>query len=306
MGLQNKIYGLAFSTVGIVQVHYDNEPKFELFDGGVLYRLNPETLSEYGIEANFYEDFIEQLSALGTLEDIQALVGLEPRSGYQRGIVLKHSKRPDILAAVTVICAPRTGFNPSVYQNRNMDIMLDCYIDVDGVGPSDAEDRSQENEMNIVGALINSKGISESVKVPMEESDLLDEDMGNPDKEAQGFYESLLTEEVDKEMEKEFIQGSNGFPKEFLKFAKPGKMLFVHKHGNLDTVLSGGGVMGRPVIEKFLGKKDVIVAKGSKGLKEGHIFLGVVGLKGGVANAYIEQIDGDMVYISGISSHLEQ
>ena len=118
---------------------------------------------------------------------------------------------------------------------------------------------------------------------------------------------NTLKEGLSKEEEKEFIQGSRGFPKEFMKLAKKGKQLFVHKHGNLDTVLDGGDLLARAKVESWLGRDSVVVAKVSSknaNIPEGHIFLGVVGMKKAVVNAFVEKIDGDTLYISSMSGDL--
>lgn len=153
MNLQNKIYGRAFALIGLIQEYYDEKPEWTLFDGGINWRLNQATLEGYGIGDDIVEDFVGQLNSLGTLEEIRLKLGLEPYSGFHRGLVLKHTERPEIMAAVTVMSGPRTGYNPSVFKDRNMDVQLDCFIDVDRLGATEEEDRGLENEMNIMNAL---------------------------------------------------------------------------------------------------------------------------------------------------------
>jgi len=83
-------------------------------------------------------------------------------------------------------------------------------------------------------------------------------------------------------------------PKEFQKCV--GKQLFIHKHGNLDAVLQGMDLMARATCEKIV-DKTLIVAKCVKPVPEGHCFLGVVGFKDGVANAYVHKYEDGYAYI---------
>ena len=94
---------------------------------------------------------------------------------------------------------------------------------------------------------------------------------------------------------KEIASESRTFAKEFKQYAKQNKRVFIHKHGNLDAVLMGMDLIMRATVKKWH-KNEVIIVDGVKNLKEGHYFLGVVGLKKKVANVYLEKINEDTGY----------
>lgn len=99
---------------------------------------------------------------------------------------------------------------------------------------------------------------------------------------------------------KKIAQEYNEFPQEFQK-AK-GKMLFVHKHGNLDNVMRGADLISRVQCEEMeLGA--VVKVKTTKQLPVGHVFLGIVGQKC-IANAYVHESTKDYAIIGSMSSYV--
>ena len=100
----------------------------------------------------------------------------------------------------------------------------------------------------------------------------------------------------------EIAAESRGFAKEFCNFSQKGSMLFIHKHGDLDAVLKGFDVITRASVKDWH-KDAVVIVKGVRGLSEGHYFLGAVGLRGKVANVYLEKI-GDIGYLISMCSTL--
>lgn len=96
----------------------------------------------------------------------------------------------------------------------------------------------------------------------------------------------------------EVSQEYNEFPKKFQK--APNKMLFVHKHGNLDNVKSGMDLITRAECES-LTNKSLLKIKTKKKLPVGHIFLGVVGSKE-IANAYVHESTNEYALVGSMSS----
>lgn len=98
---------------------------------------------------------------------------------------------------------------------------------------------------------------------------------------------------------KKIAEEYNEFPNEFQK-AK-GKMLFIHKHGNLDVVMRGGDLISRVQCQE-MELKAVIKVKTTKKLPLGHIFMGIVGQKC-IANAYVHESTKDYAIIGSMSSY---
>jgi hypothetical protein len=93
----------------------------------------------------------------------------------------------------------------------------------------------------------------------------------------------------------------NDLPKEFQK--AEGKMLFIHKHGNLDSVMQGMDLIARAECVKVVGK-SMLVAKCVKPVPEGHCFVGMVGLKAAFANCYVHKFENGYAYIGCMSNTL--
>ena len=108
----------------------------------------------------------------------------------------------------------------------------------------------------------------------------------------------------------------NEFPTEFLAHAKRNALVFIHTAAtpegrNLDDVLKGGQLGARAQLKDIVNKSLLVVNKiepttGAKMKKGAYVFVGVSGLKNGVANAYVHDIKGDSAYIGSMSSHLEK
>lgn len=188
MNFQNKISGRAVCTVGLVQELFDGEKKFVKADAGILWRLNPDTLSEFLLSDSTIDDFIAQLEEFGTIEDLRHAMGLSPFAGAARGPVLRHRERPEVSCMVTIMSGPNTGYNPNVY-NYPYDIMLDCFIDMDNAVAG--EYREIENELNFIGALSDRR-----IGSPIGEDVAIDctggEDVKNYKEEAEDFYQRLV------------------------------------------------------------------------------------------------------------------
>jgi hypothetical protein len=106
---------------------------------------------------------------------------------------------------------------------------------------------------------------------------------------------------INKKLLKEVAQESRGLPEIFLKKNVP--LIFVHSYPNLDRVLMGMDVITRAASVGF--HKDGAIVLHTKSLKEGtHVFIGLPRLKG-VAKAFVERIDGDLAYITGMGEELE-
>jgi len=100
-----------------------------------------------------------------------------------------------------------------------------------------------------------------------------------------------------------FADDSRGLPKEFIK-AKKDTLVFIHSYPNLDRVLAGQDLICRAFLQAS--HKNGAIAVKAHGLKAGtHVFIGLPRLKG-VAKAYVEEIDGDIAYISGMGVELEK
>jgi len=97
----------------------------------------------------------------------------------------------------------------------------------------------------------------------------------------------------------EISQEYNQFPQTFLK-AKS-KMIFVHKHGNLDLVKQGMDLLQRVSCDQVV-NQSVMKVKTSQKLPVGHCMIGVVGSKE-IANAYIHESTKDYAIIGSMSSH---
>jgi hypothetical protein len=206
MNLQNKIYGRKMGVVGLTQEMFSNKPKYVIapMGPGIQWVLNLETLKEYEVDHEIIEDFIKQLTAIGTIGEIRQKLNLQPMGGgVYSGLVLKHKKRPDILANVYVYSGPNIGYNTNTYA-LPYDIMLELFIDVDGVGPKDA--RESEDEFIETNALTHSGmgryGWQNQVEVEIEDET---KDVGPADNKMEAknpidsgdfenFYESLLVE----------------------------------------------------------------------------------------------------------------
>lgn len=94
-------------------------------------------------------------------------------------------------------------------------------------------------------------------------------------------------------------QEYNEFPKTFLKAKN--KMVFVHKHGNLDNVKQGMDLILRVNCDEVV-NSSVMKVKTNKKLPVGHCMIGVVGSKE-IANAYIHESTNDYAIIGSMSSH---
>ena len=90
----------------------------------------------------------------------------------------------------------------------------------------------------------------------------------------------------------------NEFPKKFQN--SKSKLVFIHKHGNLDLVLQGMDLICRGTCEE-ISNNSVMKVKTSKKIPTGHIFLGIVGSKQ-IANAYVHESTSDYAIIGSMSS----
>lgn len=195
MNQQNKLAGRAFATVGLVEESFNGELKYVIAHDGMLWRLNPDTLLENGLNIDIFDDLITQLQAIGGIEYLRYAMGMQDFSGPTRGPVIKHSERPDVTAMVTVLSGPRTGYNPNVY-NYQYDIMLDCFIDLDNLNA--AESRPLENEINFMGALINGgmcQPVEAATEIAAQEGRI---PIQHPLEESADFYKSLCEGTIDK------------------------------------------------------------------------------------------------------------
>ena len=102
---------------------------------------------------------------------------------------------------------------------------------------------------------------------------------------------------------KEWSKEYNQFPKEFHK-AK-GKMLFIHKHMDLDAALQGLNVITRADIVDVV-NKSLLVVRSKKAVKaDTYVFIGLPRLKG-MGNAFVHKAENGYLYIGSMSSHLEK
>lgn len=107
----------------------------------------------------------------------------------------------------------------------------------------------------------------------------------------------------------------HGFPDEFTDKVQKLKFAFIHKYPNLDQVLKGGDLIGRPtfvqnlildgeIIGMILEASDTDLPKFKKLLKkDNRIFIGVPQTKG-VSAGYLEGIENNLLYISGMGSEI--
>jgi hypothetical protein len=193
INLQNKIYGKNFCIVGLAQELVNNKPVYVVAPNGpgIQWRLNKSTLVELGIDYEIIKDFIKALANLGSIEDLRAQLGLEPNSQIiAPGLVLKHPKRPDLLANVIIYPGPNmNSYNPNTYA-MPYDIELQFYVDVDKVGPS--EYRDGEEDFKIINAL-SSNNMSSSQNVD-QDSEVAKGESKNPisSEGYESLYESLI------------------------------------------------------------------------------------------------------------------
>lgn len=96
-----------------------------------------------------------------------------------------------------------------------------------------------------------------------------------------------------KQISKEY----NDLPKTFRKIKN--KIVFVHKHGNLDLVKQGMNLITRATVSEQT--KSVIKIQTSKKLPLGHCFLGVVGSKE-TANCYVHESTDTYAIIGSMGS----
>lgn len=94
-------------------------------------------------------------------------------------------------------------------------------------------------------------------------------------------------------------QEYNHFPNTFQK--AQAKIIFVHKHGNLDLVKQGMDLILRASCDQIV-NQSVMKVKTTKKLPVGHCMIGVVGSKE-IANAYIHESTKDYAIIGSMSSH---
>jgi hypothetical protein len=203
----NKLYGRKFAVVGITQELFDKKPKYVIapMGPGIQWVLNLETLREYELNDEIVEDFIKLLQKVGPVEEIREKLNLQPMGGgIYCGLVLKHEKRPELLANVYVYSGPNVGYNTNAY-SMPYDIMLEFFIDVDGVGPK--EYSATEEEFKEVNALSHSGmgryGWQDVVEVATEDET---KDVGPAENKMESkapidsgdyenFYKSLLIED---------------------------------------------------------------------------------------------------------------
>ena len=117
-----------------------------------------------------------------------------------------------------------------------------------------------------------------------------------PIKTAVAEFGDVLSDKEIKKMDEEDAHGDvPGSKKDWM-----GKMVFIHKHGDLDEVLKGGDLLTRGECKKVVGA--VLVVKCMKAVPEGHVFVGVTGKKDGVMNGYVSKFDSGYAYIVSMGS----
>lgn len=113
--------------------------------------------------------------------------------------------------------------------------------------------------------------------------------------------------ELDQEAIRTAKESSRGLPKEIVSAAKKNGWVFIHSYPNLDTVLQGGDLIGRPKVLHI--DDEILVVDSSQMIKkpkEGdYVFIGVVRIKG-VGRGYVERVTKNQIYISGMGGRMEE